>query len=372
MTMLVRLCAAVSMLSIWGCTKDTETAFKSDDPVELVRRFETAIPTGRVMKVSEMASNDVIVAVNGYPLTKGEFEYWMALRYKYLLQKSGNNQMVADKMYERAQYSFIREFVMQRLMVDAAKKLGVLTTEEIRAKLDAMIDESAKKAHKSRKDYLAGFPLGGKFHMYQTAVQMWMDELVKQKIPPVFEVTSNYVAEVQREVAKANGMTTFSNAMLKAKLEGWRNDIISGKESFEKLAEKYSQDNDSGNSIPGYWGEFVRGSMDNVELQAEVFNLSEGEVSRVFEDDEGFRLIKVLEVKPAQYNDKRRLIRDEAIVLAQIFLEKGEMFVRQSDVDLEKDLKHQMQMRAIDNFVGNLHTNGENRIEYPHGNALFK
>ena len=371
MTRLFSIFSLVAILALCACTKRSDSVFESGDPVELVARFEDQIPTGKVMKVAEMASNDVIVAVNGYPLTKDEFEYWMALRYMYLLKKAGNNQQVADKMYERAQFSFIQEFVMQRLMVDEAKKLGVSTTEKISTRLNSMIDESARKLGKSRSEYLATFPLKGKFHMYQTAVQMWMDELVKQKIPPLLEVTSNYVAAVQEEVAKANGMASASNAMIKAKLEGWRRDIISGKEDFDKLAEKYSQDKDSENSIPGYWGEFVRGGMDNMELQAEVFNMNEGDVSQVYESDEGFRLVKVLEVKPAQHNEKGRLIRDETRVLAQIFLEKCELFVRQSDAAMEKDLKHQMQMQAIDNFVGNLYTNGENRVEYPHGNALF-
>ena len=362
----------IAVAGVCGCTKSSRDAFESTDPVELSARFEETIPTGKVMKVSEMASNDVIVAVNGYPLTRGEYDWWMALRYKYLLQKSGNNQIVAEKMYDRAQHTFIREFIMQRLMVDAAKKMGVSTAEEITAKLDAMIDASAQKAGKTRKEYLANFPQDGKFHKYQTAVKLWINELVKQKIPPVFDVTSNYVAAVQEQVAEDNKYVMISNNMAKARLEKWREDIINGKEEFEKLADKYSQDSEKHEHTEGgYWGEFVRGGMDDMDLQADVFNLQEGGLSKVYEDDEGYRLVKVLEIKPPQYNDKGRLIREEARVLAQIFLEKGELFVRLSDADLEKDLKHQMQMRAIDDFIGNLHTNGENRIEYPPGNALF-
>ena len=90
------------------------------------------------------------------------------------------------------------------------------------------------------------------------------------------------------------------------------------------------------------------------------------------EDDEGFHLLKVLSIKPPERNENGRIIQDETRSVAHIYVKKLPLFIEDSESVLLPDLKRQVQLRAVDNYIENLRTNGVTRIEYPHGNSLFK
>lgn len=355
-----------------GCQRDSVGELKIDgDPLELVSRFEQKLAEGKPLLIEEMTSNDVIVAVNGYPLTKQTYDEMMVLKAKYYSNQKDANPMVVEKQMEQARPRFIADFIGQRLLLDNARELGVTTTNKVNEEISARVAKVARAKKKTVEQFLRSVP-DRRYFLYELAMQRWIDALVAQKIPPKVAVDQSFVSNVQAQVEFENAATVASNKLLKAKLEGWRAEIVKGTAKFEDLAVKYSQDLDKNQPKGGFWGEFERGEMDDRNVQAVAFSTPVGQLTPVVEDEDGFHLIKVLSSKPPEKNEAGRVIRKETRQLAHIYLEKEPLILTVDDEEMTRDMKQQMQLRAIDDYTQNLRTNGQNRVEFPHGTKLFK
>ena len=95
----------------------------------------------------------------------------------------------------------------------------------------------------------------------------------------------------------------------KEKLEGIAQKIISGEESFEAMALKYSMDPGSA-ARGGDLGFAKRGSY-VPEFEAAVFSLSEGEMSEIIESEYGFHFIKQLERRGNNVRARHILIKPD-------------------------------------------------------------
>lgn len=103
----------------------------------------------------------------------------------------------------------------------------------------------------------------------------------------------------------------------KAKLEGIKNDILTGKLTFEAAVASYSQDKETKNNggliVNPYSGEsyFDLNRMDPA-LYARVSNLKKGEISTVFYDEErgGKKMWKILYMKDRTNNHIADLVED--------------------------------------------------------------
>lgn len=98
-------------------------------------------------------------------------------------------------------------------------------------------------------------------------------------------------------------------AIAKEKLEGIVAKIVSGEESFEAMALKYSMDPGSG-ARGGDLGFAKRGSY-VPEFEAAVFSLKEGEMSEVIETEYGFHVIKQLERRGNNVRARHILIKPD-------------------------------------------------------------
>lgn len=94
---------------------------------------------------------------------------------------------------------------------------------------------------------------------------------------------------------------------VRKRLEGFREDIVTGKKQFCVLAELYSQDPGSKDNC-GELGLVPKGVM-VPKFDAVALGLQEGEVSQVFETDFGFHLMELLEKRGEQYNARHILIQ---------------------------------------------------------------
>ena len=114
---------AVAMLAA-GCSQTEDDGaslvLPDGDFVEVEKRLETVV-TGEVKLVETMAPEDVIVAVNGYPLTKRYFEEDMAITTKSLLKRHSGNPYGVREMIEERKRMYVPQFVMKRLLIDDAK-----------------------------------------------------------------------------------------------------------------------------------------------------------------------------------------------------------------------------------------------------------
>ena len=358
-----------------GCWRDhveLSADILSIDPAFVLSAQDTNQLYRAVKSLDELSPQDAVLIVNEVGLTKRAYDRLLGMKIDEISSRKGMTDLVADKHVEAFRKSYFKVFIAQRLLVDHAFACGVVTTNEVLRHVEDVIAKVASQRGTSSKKYLAGLGVKRQQTLYELGVAFVMDKLIHDKIPPSVEVTDDFVKSVKAEVARMNAEAAETNKLMKIRLQGWKHQIIAKKEDFLKVAARISDpDEDSPSSDDGVWGEFEEGDLDTPEMQAKVFALREGEISDVLEDDNGFHLIKVLAIKPPVVNEKGRVIEREKRKLSHIYLEKAPLLLEEGDIVLSKDLKRQMQLRAVDKYVSELSTNGVNRIINPHGLPLL-
>lgn len=363
--------AGILICILLGCSAEkTQTVF-SGDFLEIGRRYSGEVKQGGDMTIAEMTPDDVIVMVNGYPLTKRVFDELMVIKATRLSRRKGGNPALLESLLNQFKQKYIPLFVSQRLLLDKARELNVLTVEEVERAVNEDLAQAAKGRRTTIEGIVKAFPGDFKYYLYDAAAQKWMDALIENHIPPKCVVDDAFVSNCQVQVTLENAATSKSNETIRATMAGWKRDVLTGKLSFDELARKYSQDESSDTNNPSFWGEFERGCIEDKALQAKVFALKVGEISDPIEDDEGYHLVKVLKSTPPVKNEKGRMVQDEIRKLAHVFCEKIPLLIVEDDEAVREDLKQQMKMQAIDDYVENLKTNGAYKVVYPHGQKLF-
>ena len=344
----------------------------SGDFCELATRRREPYAIGKKMLVSSMKDDDVIVAVNGYPLTKKVFDELVLIKAKQLSAMKGANPSLTYSRLEDFKKKFIPLFVAQRLLLDRARELQVLSTNEVVSIVNRTVKNAAKAKKISVQDFVRLFPVDFKYFLYDVAERAWLNALMEKHIPPVIKVDDVFVSNVQAQVVADNLAIAQSNKLINARMAAWKKDILSGKTTFEKVAKEVSQDESSDANVPGSWGDFERGRMESKAVQAVAFSLRQGEISDPVEDEEGVHLLKVRKISPPERDSKGRVICDEVRSLSHIYIEKEPQIIFQTNEAMFKDMEQQMQLQAVDRYVESLRTNGISRVEYPHGEKLFQ
>lgn len=364
----------LAVVAAAGCTRDDhayDSLFPGGDYAELKPRI-AEIPCGAEQTIKDMAPSNVIVAVNGYTLTKEEFEFSVALEASHLMSQKGADQnVVSAQMKERMQF-FVPEFVRVRLLLDEAKRLNLLTTNDVAKSVKEIVIASAKAKKRTPEQFLRGFNCDSKYVFYDLAVKQWVNALIAKKIPPQVEVDDAFVKAVQDQVTADNEAAKATNELYKVMLAGWKKEAESGIKTFTQLAKEHSQDFNPDSKDGSYWGEWERGQMDSMKVQAAAFSVKLGEITDPVEDENGIHIVKVLKIEPAVKNDKGRVIQHEIRTLAHIYIEKEPLLLRQTDKMMFRDVKRQMQLQAINAYVEVLKTNGVHKVVYPHGENLFR
>lgn len=362
----------VGLAVLCGCTRDqTGDIDIGADILEMTPRLKE-VKLGSPKKINQMDMDDVIVAINGVPLRRREFDDRMAITVR-LLQRRGqlNNSILTMERIEQEKANLLTSFVTSRLLIDNARELGILSTNKVSELVSVYLKETAKEQKKTVQQVIEAYPGDKKYLYYDVAARFLIDALIAKKIPPKIIVNEAFVSNVQAQVTADNLAIQKTNAMLKARLVEMKKEIVSGRESFADMANRYSQDADDGAGKDGAWGVFERGEMSDKKVQAVAFALAEGEVSDPVEDENGYHLITVTDIVPQQRNEKGRVIQKEIRSLSHIFLEKEPEILRQDDPAMWKDLQSQMQHQAISDYATNLATNGQNKIIWPHGHNLL-
>lgn len=364
----------ISFVFAIGCTKEGEKdkVHFSGDFCEIEKRQAEPFPTGKETIVDALQPDDVLVAVNGYPLTKKTFDEVMVLKAKQLANAKGSNQAYLNNQLADFRRNYVPLFVNQRLLIDRARELNVIPKEELERRVNDIVEKQAKARKMTVEKFVRSFPGDFKYFLYETCARLLMNSIVAKHIPPVGEVSDGLVAAFQQSIAEDNAATMKTNEMKRVQMQEWKRDLLAKKVTFEELAKKYSEDDYADEDRPGYWGEFERGQIDDKRVQSVVFSLKPGEISDPVEDDEGFHLLKVLSVTAPERNAKGRVIQDEMRKVMHIFVKKLPLLIRDTDEILKADLKRQMQIQAINRYLDDLKTNGVTRIEFPHGKKLFE
>ena len=357
-----------------GCAKEGEKSqvHFSGDFCEIEKRQEQPFPAGKETIVDALQPEDVLVAVNGYPLTKKTFDEVMVLKTKQLANAKGSNQAYLNNQLADFRRNYVPLFVNQRLLIDKARELNVIPKEELERRVNDIVQKQAKARKMTVEKFMRSFPGDFKYFLYETCARLLMNSIVAKHIPPVGEVTDGLVAAFQKSIEEDNAATVKTNEMKRVQMQEWKRDLLANKVTFEDLAKKYGEDEYADEDRPGYWGEFERGQIEDKRVQSVVFSLKPGEISDPVEDDEGYHLLKVLSVTAPERNDKGRVIQDEMRKVMHIYVKKLPLLIRDTDEILKADLKRQMQIQAINRYLDDLKTNGVTRIEFPHGKKLFE
>ena len=370
---MIKPCAALAVIAIFaGCSKDEQSSIRfTGDFCELAPRQES-FAHGKETIVGELNDDDVLVAVNGYPLTKKVFDDLTVMKVKQLSSRKDSNAAYLNNHVADFQKNYIPMFVNQRVLMDRAWELKLFSREEMENRVNEIVKHQSAARKMSVEQFVKAFPGDFKYYLYEVQARLLMERLVKTHIPPVGEVTDELVEAFQKSIDEDNAATVKTNEMKKAQLAAWKSDIIANRATFEELAQKYNEDEFADADSPGFWGEFERGEIDDKLVQSAVFSLKVGDISDPVEDDDGYHLIKVVSVTPPERNEKGRVIQDEIRKVMHIYLKKQPLLIRDANDILKADLKRQMQLQAVNRYLDDLKTNGVTRIEFPHGQKLFE
>ena len=361
-----RIAVICGIVAIVGCAKKDNFTLRYED-LGFEERRADAFPTNACKSIDQMMPGDVIVAVNGYPLTKRVFEDLMALKLKGLVSQKDMSSYVADQMMKQYRETYVRTFQAQRMLLDDAFKQNLVTTNALLSEVVRRLTIEAKRRGLTIEETLKPYGKSRKYLLQEIYTSAAMDKLIAARIPPLHEVDDRFVKAAQAQVAAENAAAAHTNAVLASFLQGWKKQIIEKNLDFNEISSKYSDNPDP----DGVWGTFEEGDFDDPKLEATVFSLPKNAISDVVEDFNGYHLIKVLDIFPAEKNEAGRIISKERRKLAHIYLEKMPELIRMDDMKVSHELKRQMQLQAVDMYVTKLSTNGVTRIEYPNGLKLF-
>ena len=258
--------------------------------------------------------------------------------------------------------------------MDNAIELGLVTTNEVQKHVEDFVVKSAKKQNKPVKSFLKQFLGQERIFYYEQAVAYAMDKVIKAKIPPLREVNAAFVSNVMEYVEQQNVLATETNGLRRAEFSRIREEILSGKRSFSSITNDLMHIPQDSIVVEddGTWGEFAETDMEDAKIAAAVFALPVGGLTDIMEDDDGFTVAKVCKIIPPEKDAAGEIVAPEKRVLSRVYVEKIPMTIQESQIAWTHNLKHQMQTQAINRYVMNLTTNGTSRIEYPHGQVLFK
>ena len=354
-------------MAVAGCTEKEKFELSVADLCFETRRAD-AFPTNAPKTIETMALDDVIVAVNGYPLTKRTYEDLMQLRRQGLMKQKDMNSLVAEQMMDEFRARYVKYFQAQRMLVDEAFRQNVVSTNEVLSEIVRRLRKDAKRRGLTVSKSLKSYGASVKYIYQEMFTSIVIDKFVSLKIPPKRKVDERFVNAVQNQVAEENAMAAKKNSLIVADLKDQRNQILAGKLDFIDLAKRTTGGE---GDTDGVWGSFEEGDLDDPKVEAAVFSLPKGAISDVLDDSNGYQLIKVLDITPAVTNEVGRIISKEVRKLSRIYVDKEPELTRLNDVVMTSELKRQMQMQAVDEYVTLLSTNGTTRIEYPNGKDLF-
>ncbi|MBR4172643.1 MAG: hypothetical protein IKR48_13410 [Kiritimatiellae bacterium] len=314
---------------------------------------------------ASLPDDAVIVKVNDDVLTKRDIVRFIQIEQGYARKLKGAERSRFEQAIEKDFFNFVPKYINQRLLVQDAKRCKVLTPEEAKKRMDALLDIVAKSRKTTREKLLADDSEDGWFVREAVEKRVWIDAHAASNIPPAVVVTpqmaTNYLNLIEEETAAARS----TNEAIRARLEGIRADCLAGKASFTNIAVQIG-------CADWDLGEKEGMEFDTASMRDAVFALKEGMISPVLESEEDLFLLYVAKVIPAEKNKDGKTVHPERRHAYQLALAKQDYPVKLTYEQAFKDLSYQLQAQAVKNFVDDLKTNGVNVIEWPNGTNLFK
>jgi len=268
--------------------------------------------------VKYVDENRAVAIVNGEKITKKEFaiNYRSQINY-YGLDKAFLSQKVGDKTYEQQiKENVLDGLIVRQIELQQARKRNITLTSTEKKAIDQQIEQykSDSQSGAEFKQYLQ--TIGATENEYKDQViksqivSKLYDEVTKSQKASDAEIESYYnshksdFVEVKASHILFKVNDSKEEAAKKKKAEEVLQMIKSG-QSFEKLAQKYSED-ETTKQKSGDLGYFRKGQMVK-EFEDAAFSLNIGEISSVVKTSYGFHIIKVTDRKQLSLNE----VKDE-------------------------------------------------------------
>ena len=334
-----------------------------------IREFPSCAPKD----IEHLKDDDILVAVGGEALTKGDFglamrRYWWSLERDKMMKPEERSRRY--KMYGK---SYLSQFITTQLLVQEARKQRLMSASNIVARVGAALKRSVRQYGMPSKALDRSIP-GGIDGLKRSLEDMcWYSSYIASNVTPRatvadYSMVSNVIEQFEAENAAAEA----TNKMRRAALDVLRKRIVEGGEDFGKLADENGMDESQRKGAGGYWRSF-RTSVEREPVFVEkIYPLPVGGVSEVLEDDDGYYIVKVLDIEqlpiptnaPAVYNPPKDYS------LGRIFLQKEELTnVMGGPREIRQQLQAQFQQEVMKQDLEKLAAVAS--IVYPYGTNLF-
>lgn len=327
---------ALAALALAGCNKDKNgedaaaKAFSSGDP------------------------NEVVIAVDGVNLTRGEMDADVAA-----MVEARKAQIPAEQIANARQYfsrSLAQQFMMKRVLLNEAAKKGVKVSDEERAKREAdFVKANAGRpdSPKSVAEAAKKFPLGEKRGIQEFEDGILIQKLLEQEATSKVKVDPKAVDEALAKAQKANADMAkkaldaeATIKTLKKQLDGLKGDALKAK--FAELAKAKSDcpSKEKGGDL----GEFTRGKM-VPEFEKAAFSLPLFTVSDPVKTQFGWHLVMTTKKTPAAAAQGDKPAVQESVQASHILIMTKDPGKAPTREEIEKGMKAQNEQSAVRDYM---------------------
>jgi parvulin-like peptidyl-prolyl isomerase len=264
--------------------------------------------------------------------------------------------------------SAVPDFIKRQLLLQEARRLGMKPSSNAMERAERDFGKIASSMGMTADDLRRSqLPQAAVIREAYEAAPL-IDALLQEKVYPEVQVTDEFVSNTIFTIGQENKTIEERNEKKKASLEEWRSQTMAGSD-FGALADKHSEYPGPAKGDGGYWGVFDRSQIQDRDMSNTIFSMNTNEVSKVLEDEEGYRIVKVLNKNPAVKNEKQEIVERESCELAHIFLMREPLLMNMQPAAMKRELLRQSKERLTDEYVQKLKTQA--CIEFPHGTNLW-
>ena len=352
--------ALLVLAALCGCQDSSSDSSTSKEPID---GSKAAVTTA----YSSLATNAVVVVVNGRALTKAELEARVSLT---IAMAKSNGRAPGDLNAPPVKNRLLRKeasrFVAEALLIDAASKAGTA----INTNSYALAQRQIVAAFAANTGTFENF----RSHL-STKCKAQLDarlndsaliySYIVNEVGEDAEVTEADIKDVVDFAEKAKSDAEKALAEQRQKADQLYNRLVAGEEFEQVACESFTAEDDS---ETGEWGDFSYSSLKMLypDIAKAVDTMNVGEFTKPLELDDAIYLIKLDGIKPSGdgSRDSEVMSLKRIVIALPVLYEVGTKEAIRCDLTLERINKFQ-----AETLLPRLREQAE--ISYPNGRILY-
>ena len=295
---------------------------------------------------SPALADGLVVSVDGTRLLRKDLDPLVEKMVKTYSARIPASQIEQARAQIRTSLSY--KFVMDTLLVNEAKRVGITVTGKERQAKRAELEGTLKAQGKSVEEYFRSYPLGEEVARRDFESAMLVEKLFNTQVVSKIKVTEseirNEIASLEKKSAEIKARNQALGAAREKALQrikAIRKRLADGAK-FEEIAKNESDcpSRDKGGDL----GTFTRGQMVKPFEEA-AFSQEIGKVGEIVETPFGFHLIKVTARTPAVGKKDGKPARPESVTASHILI-KAEMPVAPARIPSREEIRAKIQQKS--------------------------